>query len=195
MTTSGMFELSRPVLVRTLRDATVDAPREIVVTASAKECERIAARLGLPQVAALSCRYELHSEFRGNILAEGALTAKLSQVCVRTLEEFEDVIGERFTLRFVPESRFREEDSFGSLGENLDSIDEIPYDGTTIDLGEATVEQLSLILDPYPRRPGDGLPKGILSEDDASLLEEEQAAEEGERNPFAALDKLRREKK
>ena len=33
-------------------------------------------------------------------------------------------------------------------------IDEIPYEGDRIDLGEATVEQLALGLDPFPRRPG-----------------------------------------
>ena len=53
-----------------------------------------------------------------------------------------------------------------------ESIDEIPYEGSTIDLGEAAAEQLALALDPYPHKPGATLPD----------------SDEAPRNPaFAAL--------
>ncbi|NHN89737.1 YceD family protein [Acetobacter conturbans] len=189
MSPSGMPEFSRPMLVRTLREASADAPREILFTATEAECARIATRLQIPGVASLTCRYELHSEVGHTVLARGALTAKLSQLCALTLDVFEDVIGERFTIRFVPEARFEENKALDPVGE-LDEIDEIPYAGDSIDLGEATVEQLSLILDPYPRRPGVARPAGVLTESDVDLLEDEAAAEE-KTNPFAALARLR----
>ena len=50
-------------------------------------------------------------------------------------------------MRFVVEEQ---------ADEDIDpeSEDEIVYDGSTIDLGEAATEQLALGLDPYPRKPG-----------------------------------------
>ena len=56
-----------------------------------------------------------------------------------------------FDAMFVPEDEVREE-----LGP--DDIDEIPYSGGTIDLGEAAAEQLALALDPYPRIDGAAMP-------------------------------------
>ncbi|MCH4091814.1 YceD family protein [Acetobacter sp.] len=189
MTASGVSEFPRPVLVRTLRGASTDSPREISVTATEAECARIAQRLGLPDVASLSCRYELFPQTGHTVQATGSMTARLSQLCVLTLEVFEDVIAERFVIRFVPAS-----DHDGSFDENgeLDEIDDVPYDGDVVDLGEAAVEQLSLILDPYPRRPGVARPAAILTEEEISRQEVEEEVEERP-NPFAALAKLKRD--
>ena len=189
MTASGVSEFSRPVLVRTLRGASADSPREISVTATEAECARIAQRLGLPDVASLTCRYELFPQTGHTVQATGSMTARLSQLCVLTLEVFEDVIAERFVIRFVPASEH--DGSFDENGE-LDEIDDVPYDGDVIDLGEAAVEQLSLTLDPYPRRPGVARPPAILTEDDISRQEDEGEVEERP-NPFAALAKLKRD--
>jgi len=59
-----------------------------------------------------------------------------------------------------------------------ESDDEIPYLGASIDLGEATVEQLALTLDPYPRKPDAVLPEEELP--DAVV------------HPFAALAACRK---
>ena len=48
-----------------------------------------------------------------------------------------------------------------------DLPDEIPYEAETIDLGEATAEQLGLALDPWPRIEGATVPE-IEDEDDGS---------------------------
>jgi uncharacterized metal-binding protein YceD (DUF177 family) len=88
------------------------------------------------------------------------------QVCVISLDEFESEVVERFVVRFVPE---------GTESDEIDpdeDVDEIPYAGGVIDLGEAAAEQLGLALDPYPRKPGATLP-------------ESAAGEPG--NPFASL--------
>lgn len=176
-----------------MRDATSDAPREIVVKATEAECDRVAARLKLPHVAALSCRYELYPEAGGTIFARGALTARLSQVCVLSLEEFEDVIGERFSVRFVPASQLSSENLADPAGE-FDEIDEIPYEDDTIDFGEATIEQLSLVLDPYPRRPGVARPEGVMDEDDVVAADDIAESSDLKTNPFAALSRLRKDR-
>ena len=62
-------------------------------------------------------------------------------------DDFETLVEERFDVRFVPAGAERD-DPDPALP------DEIPYEAGTIDLGEATAEQLGLTLDPYPRMEG-----------------------------------------
>ena len=78
-------------------------------------------------------------------------------------------VAEAFTVHFVPDGTETEDC-------RLDAPDEIPYQGSAIDLGEAATEQLALALDPYPKQPG-----------------AEQAAAGGRgQHAFAALAALRR---
>lgn len=178
-------EFSRPVLLRSLRETRSGSPREIRVEASRAECGRIARRLQIPDVSALSCRYQLTLEARDTVLAEGSLTATVTQTCVLTLEDFQDVIAERFVVRFVPEADFRED-----VEGDPDQMDEIPFAGDSIDLGEATVEQLALTLPSYPHRPGAERPQGVVTEED---LADEPAKPVS--RPFDALAKLKAGKK
>ena len=126
---------------------------EVEVTATEAELLAIAGRLAIPGVTALSCRYALvrRTDDPALVEATGDLLASVVQVCVVTLEPFETPLRERFRLRFVPAGR--------PLSDaDPDSDDEITYSGVAIDLGEATVEQLALSLDPFPRRPDAVLP-------------------------------------
>ncbi len=130
----------------------------------------MAQRMGLPSILSLTCRFDLHPSERGSVRADGHLEARIVQNCVVSLEPFESLIEDEFTVRFVPEES--EADDL-----DLEAEDEIPFAGTHIDLGEATSEQLGLALDPFPRKPG------------AELPAEMSAAGQG---AFAALSKLRR---
>jgi hypothetical protein len=78
-------------------------------------------------------------------------------------------VEDRFTIRFVPDGREPTDD-------DPEAPDEIPYQGSTIDLGEAATEQLALALDPYPRLPG---------------AELDPAARDREPSPFGSLTALR----
>jgi uncharacterized metal-binding protein YceD (DUF177 family) len=156
-------ELSRPVVI----DRIPAAGLEQRVEANAAECAAIAARLRLPGVAALACTFHL-VPVAGMVRAEGRLEAEVTRTCVVSLEDFQQRVAEEFAVRFVPAGTESDEDP--------DSEDEIPTESGLIDLGEATIEQLALALDPYPRMPGATLP--------------EPEAEE-EANPFAALSRLR----
>jgi len=157
-------ELSRPLLAERIGAV----PSAVRVEATAEECQALAARLRIPAVLGLSCDFLLRREGADTIHAEGRLSARVVQVCVVTLDEFEAEVAEPFTVRFVPE---------GAESAEIDpeAEDEIPYQGRSIDLGEAASEQLALALDPYPRRPG-------------ALLPEAEAAPPG---PFAGLGALR----
>jgi uncharacterized metal-binding protein YceD (DUF177 family) len=122
---------------------------ETQVEASPAECAALARRFGLPAVRALSCRFRLRPLAGGAIAADGLLRAEVVQVCVASLEEFPAAVTEAFTVRFVPAGSERDDP-------DPESVDEIPYEGGRLDLGEAAAEQLALALDPYPRKPGLG---------------------------------------
>jgi hypothetical protein len=142
--------------------------REVV--AGPQELLAIAARLGIPAVAALSVRFRLSPPHGSTIRAEGELRARVIQECIVTAEPFEAELVESFRIRFVPEADIAGEDA----PIDLDSDDELPYRGGILELGEAAVEQLALALDPYPRLPGATLP---FAGD----------AEDAPEHPFAAL--------
>jgi hypothetical protein len=141
------LELSRRLPVeRIARTGT-----EFVVEANQVECAAVALRLMIPAIAALRCKWDLRPGEAGMIEAHGALRAALTQDCVVTLEPFDGVLQDVFEVHFVLEGRESEED-------DPEEPDQLVYDGVAIDLGEATVEQLALALDPYPRKPDATLP-------------------------------------
>ncbi len=137
-----MTELSRLIPVNHAHDLHSD------VVATPKECANIAKRLGLPAIGLLFCAWHLRVGSRGRITASGLLRANVTQVCVITLKPFEQVLDQTFDIMFVPAGQ--ETDKI-----NLESVDEIPYSGSNLELGEATVEQLALMLDSYPRSVGE----------------------------------------
>ena len=137
----------------------------LTVEADAAELARLAERLRLPAVNALTCRFHLRSAPNRTFIAEGWLDAVVTETCVVSLDEFPLPVSDHFVVRFVPA---------GSESDDIDpdSDDEIPYSDGVIDLGEATAEQLALALDPWPRKPDADLPS---------------AAPDGPASPFSAL--------
>lgn len=164
-------EMSRPMAT----DRIPGAGMMVEVESSSDERDAVAGRLELPLIRLLACHYTLVRPLasatrrrEGEVVAEGRLRATVVRECVVTLELFDEVIDERFRIRFVPAGTESDDG-------DPEADDEIPYEGAAIDLGEATVEQLALTLDPYPRKPGAELPP------DASDIE---------MGPFAALARL-----
>ena len=141
-------ELPRPYPLQRLLDG-----QAVSVAADASECAGIARRLLVPSVEALRCEWTLRPDPQGVVAAEGRLHALLHRECVVTLDPFPVEVTESFTVRFVPAGQ--ESDA----ADDPDAPDELPYEGGVLQLGEATVEQLALALDPYPRKPGAALPE------------------------------------
>ncbi|MDE1896310.1 MAG: DUF177 domain-containing protein [Rhodospirillales bacterium] len=152
-------ELSYPVRGTQIKD------NSQVFTVRADDAQRaaLAERFGIPAIAQLNGRFTLHHERSGIIAATLGMDAKVTQICVVTLEPFEVTIRDSIDLRFVPEAALRHapvEDGIEEdiTPETLDSPDEIPYANDILDLGAALAEQLALTLDPYPRKPAAALP-------------------------------------
>ena len=126
-----------------------------LVLADPAELPAVAARLGVPAIHALRCDFRLRRIGGSVVEGQGELTASLTQTCVVSLEDFDSFVEDAFTVYFVPAGT-EDEDS------EPDAPDQIPFEGSAIDLGEAAVEQLALALDPYPRKPGAALAADAL---------------------------------
>lgn len=122
------------------------AGHNLTIEAAASELAGVAARLHLTTISALTCRYHLRPAQGFRFVAEGWLNSVLTQSCVLSLDEFAAPVSDHFVVHFVPAGSERDDI-------DPDSADEIPYSDGVIDLGEATVEQLALVLDPWPRKP------------------------------------------
>ena len=163
--TPPKLEMVRPVPADRVGQGLV-----VTVVATEVECAAIAGRLLVPSVEAVECRWVLRPAPGGMIEADGSLRARLHQECVVSLEPFPVALVEEFAVRFVRAERDIEE------SDDPDEPDELVMQNDVLELGEATVEQFALALDPYPRKPGATLP---------------DEAAGGAANPFDALAKWR----
>ena len=140
-------ELHRPIAVARIGPAGL----QVDVKATDAECASLARRMKLPAVLALTCEFRLERDNAGLLLAHGHLRARVTQVCVVSLDEFTDTIEERFVVRCVEQGQESDD-------ADPEATDEIVYADGVLDLGEAAAEQLALALDPYPRAPGAAMP-------------------------------------
>ncbi|MDD2876482.1 MAG: DUF177 domain-containing protein [Acidiphilium sp.] len=150
-----------------------DAPPDVSVIASTESCIAIAAAFGLPAIGALSGIFRLRRGRDGRMMTQTDMSARITQICVVTLESFEQRVAERATLVLLTEK-----DAADTSGDDLidpDAPDEIVADGTIVDFGAILVEQLALAIDPYPRKPGAVIPGDLAL---------------GHHHPFAALARL-----
>lgn len=154
-------------------------PPTIVVEANQAERTALARRFGLPAIHALMAEVSL--EHRGEqIDARGRLTASFDQRCALSNEPFANALDEPIALRFVPALPAHGEDE--EIEFASDAPDEIEYDGTAIDLGEAVAQSFGLALDPYAEGP-----EAEAARRAAGLLDEDAPG-----GPFAALAALRK---
>lgn len=126
------------------------AGQSVVAEADAAIRAAVATRFGLPGIESLTFTARLQP-VRGTIQAQGTITARITQICVLTLEPFDSEVQVPLNLRFVADL-----DESDTLDPDLP--DEIALEGGVLELGEAVVQTLSLALDPYPRAPGAMLP-------------------------------------
>ena len=144
--------------------------------ASPAECAALAQRFGIEALQHFSARFTRKPYPGGGLLISGRLKAEPVQLCIVSLEPVTERLDKPFTLVVLPPD--------GALSEDPDGPDEIQADATGhFDLGEALAEELSLSLNPYPRKAGAHLP---LPPEEAA-----EAIEAPPRNPFAKLAALR----
>lgn len=100
------------------------------------------------------------------IVVEGRIDATLRRECIASLEAFEETVDEPFEIEFVRTAPSQESDDAWNAPE--------VHEGRFFDVGELIVQQLSLAMNPFPRKP-----------DAPSLADEYGRAPESA--PFSAL--------
>lgn len=144
------------------------------IEATPTECAALAKRFGLGRLERLAAEGECAPRAGGTWRLTAALAAAVVQTCVVTLEPVAAEIADRFELHFAP---IAEADPAVELDIQGEDCEPMPIDGK-LDVGEIVAQQLSLALDPFPRRPG-----ASWNAADATGT----AAAEARRSPFAAL--------
>ena len=139
--------------------------------------QRIAKVLGLDALNRLDADITV-SPWLDGVQIEGKWSANVVQTCGVTLDLFDSDLSGQISVRALPQGSA----ALGGTDEHeieLDpDADDPPdvLDGDQIELGAYVVEDLSLAIDPFPRRPG------------ATFEAPEQ---KGELSPFAVLAKLK----
>lgn len=146
------------------------------------EAERkaLARTMNLVSLPSLTAKLTVRPWLDGAEIA-GRLSGVVEQVCGVSLDRFEQPLETEFDLRVVPAGspNTPSESGDGEIELDLDAPD--PPDvleGDVIDLAAIVTEQLSLAIDPFPRKPG------------ATF---EYTPDKAEESPFAVLRKLKGE--
>ena len=166
---------SHPVPLAEVQRGTVK--RSLVADEAART--RIAKALGLESLVSLEAEMQARAWLDG-VETSGRWSARIGQVCGVTLDPFESDLSGEIQVKALPEGAAALGGTDESGGErDLDPDADDPPDvleGDRIDLAAYVVEDLSLAIDPFPRRPG------------AELTAPE---DKGELPPFAVLAKLK----
>lgn len=164
-------EFSRPIDVLRIGPAGLS----LAIEAKADERARLAERMGVNEVRALSADVRLAQRGAGFAVTV-AWRAEIVQECVVTLEPVETRLEDTAELLFGP-SDAGPKAKAEEVEIDPDAADppEPIVDGQ-IDVGEVVAEQLALGIDPYPRKPG-----AVFDHERAELVPEPKV------NPFAVL--------
>ncbi|MBB4612975.1 YceD family protein [Novosphingobium taihuense] len=137
-------EFSRIIDLRQINDEL------IVLEPTEAERRRLAGRFQLSEVNAMQATISLRRE-GDKVEAKGHLNASIVQLCAISGEDFPVTISEPIALRFIPFTGEHTPDE--EIEITADDCDEIEYEGTTFDLGEAVAQSLALAIDPFAEGP------------------------------------------
>ena len=163
-----------------------DKALRVTITATQAECDELARQDGLPAIAQLGAKFEVTSAGRGRFLVKGEVKARVTQICVVSLDPFESDVVQPVEVTFAsPRDVEQAEAAYAKRHEEDLDAEDVPeppdpiFNGQ-IDLGVLAGEQLALALDPYPRKEGVEFAVELQEADDIAEV-----------SPFAALAKLK----
>ncbi len=150
------------------------------IAASDEERAALARRFELVELGALEATVRLRRARAGRYVElDARLRAAVVQSCVVTLDPVAAALDEPFTLLLGP---IDAPATPGSVDLVVDLDEPEPLDGESIDVGELVAQQLSLVLDPYPRSAAAADGVAEVSSDPA-----DSAGRDPTDNPFAVL--------
>ncbi len=137
-------EFSRVIDLRQIND------QPVVLEPDEAERRRLSARFDLTAIPAMRAEVRLIVE-GSKVTATGRLTADIVQICAISGEDFPVRIDEPLSFRFAHPAGAHRPDEEVEIG--ADDCDEIEYEGTAFDLGEAIAQSLALAIDPFAEGP------------------------------------------
>ena len=147
--------------------------QQVTLVASEEERAALAARFELVRVDRLEADFALTRTDRA-VEATGLMRADWVQTCAISSEDLPQTAEEEVALRFVPASEAHStSDPEEEIELSAEELDEIAYEGTRFDLGEALAQSLGLAIDPYAAGPEAEAARAKLGGESS--------------NPFAAL--------
>jgi len=162
--------------------------------ASSVECELLTRQLGIPACKALSVIYTLKPLDGARFRLSGEVRSVIVQICVVTLEEFEQQIVEPVNTEFWPVDQIigRDDVTFDPLSED----DPEPIRNGKMEVGLLIYEVLAGALDPFPRQLGSELERtssGVRPNQPKNSpggTSPEPTIDEDKQHPFAVLASL-----
>ena len=130
---------------------------DLAVSADEATREALAAADGIAGIASLMADFHVARRGLDEFNVSGTLRAKITQICVVSLEPFETDVVEEIDVDFAPPSAaVLAAANGGAVPGGLAASDRDPPDPITdgmIDVGALAAEFLALGLDPYPKKP------------------------------------------
>ena len=139
-------EFSRPVDLRSIGNA------PLALEANAEERAALASRFELVRIDRLEASVTLAPDGEA-VDAGGTLVADIVQSCAVSGEDLPVKVREPLDMRFVPAASLAAPSPDEEVELEEDELDEIPYEGTGFDLGEAIAQSLALAIDPFATGP------------------------------------------
>ena len=156
----------------------------VSLTANDETRQNIAERLNLDGLNSFAGQLSVAPAPGREIHVSGRMAAKVVQTCVVTGDMLENDLDVDIELTFTTDPERAHVDVDELDDENTVETPELVENGQ-LDLGEIAIEELSLNIDPYPRKPG--TPFVDISTDKTGEVDDEIE----KANPFAKLAALK----
>jgi hypothetical protein len=147
----------------------------------------LAKRFGFLGLPAFSARVTVDRRPGCQVVVEGRLRGRIVQACVLTLDPVTQDLDDAFRIVFKQDMADDLDPESGEAMLNSQADAPEPLVGNVLDVGEIVAEQLSLVADPYPRRPGAKLEDVLPRPRHGGR----KGQPEHRRHPFAGLAALR----
>jgi uncharacterized metal-binding protein YceD (DUF177 family) len=123
--------------------------KQVHLTANEAERAALAKRFDIVRVDRLEADLVLTRHDR-DVAVAGTMRADIVQPCAVSAEDLPVTVEEEIALRFVPAVQ---RDTEEEIELDAEDLDEIEYEGTQIDVGEAVAQSLALAIDPFLTGP------------------------------------------
>jgi uncharacterized metal-binding protein YceD (DUF177 family) len=161
------------------------------VSATDSERAALAKRFGFLGLPAFSARVTVDRRAGGQVVVEGRLRGRIVQACILTLDPVTQELDDTFRVIFQQDLAEERDPESGEAVLSAQRDAPEPLTGNMLDVGEIVAEQLSLVADPYPKRPGVKLEDVLPKPRDAGKGAHREGKSDQRRHPFAGLAALR----